>query len=411
MQWLRNILSQLHRLSAHRSYRRLLLAGCVSATGDRVAYIAFLAAVTAGSTDALAVGGISIAEMLPPLLAMPFVSLVVDRFDRRKLMLLSDLVCAAAFILAFFVSQLWFIFLIAFVSVLFSNLFEPSRQALEPSYIPEGEIMQASSLRQGFMSVIVIVGPGLGGLLVATVGFKGAFLFNAFSFLFSAWMVSGLDAAEPKVAPAHEHWRSELFGGIRIVKANPVLMYVFMLFGAFLIAIGIQFPLIYVFVRESLHGGPAEAGWLFSATGIGGIIGGALLATVKKENNPFDVRTLRGRRNVALLASIDGAVVISFAQFHTLLPVMALFTIFGAIGASLHAALTGAVFALYGALSGSLMVLSVVIGSPFARKYGSVVVLEASASLEFVITIVACLLASRVKPNPISHHNSSLLLS
>jgi MFS family permease len=178
-----------------------------------------------------------------------------------------------------------------------------------------------------------------------------------------------------------------------------------------------------VFVRESLHGGPAEAGWLFSATGIGGIIGGALLATVKKENNPFDVRTLRGRRNVALLASIDGAVVISFAQFHTLLPVMALFTIFGAIGASLHAALTGAVasespdhlrgrvFALYGALSGSLMVLSVVIGSPFARKYGSVVVLEASASLEFVITIVACLLASRVKPNPISHHNSSLLLS
>jgi predicted MFS family arabinose efflux permease len=394
---LRSYREQLARLTAHRSYRRLLLGGAISALGDRIGYIAFLAAVTHASSGVMAVGMLTISETLPAIIAVPIVSLIVDRIDRRKLMFWSDIARAVFFLIAAFYPEPWMLYLTAFASAAFTVLFEPSRQALEPHYVPEGEITQATGIRMSLMSTVMILGPAIGGVLAGSVGFKYAFLINACSFLVSAYLVSDLDPVERDAQQKSESAWAELTGGFRLVRDNRSLSFLFVLFGVFTLVIGIQFPLIYVFVKEVLKGGPGEAGWLFSAIGIGGLIGGGALAALKKENNPFDVSTMRGKRNIALLAALDGFVVVLFALQTALLPSMIIFAVFGFIGTAFHTAfsaavasespehLRGRVFALHAAMHGPLMVVSIAVGAPLAEQYGSQAVFHVSGLLEVLI--------------------------
>lgn len=355
----------------------------------------------------MAVGLLTIAEMLPPIIAAPVVSLIVDRFDKRKLMFWADIARAAFFLTAAFYPVTWIFYLTAFLSAAFTVLFEPSRQALEPHYVPEGEITQASGIRMSIMSTVMIVGPAIGGALAGSVGFTYAFLLNAATFLMSAWLVARLDAVElrhEKKAGAME----EILGGLRYVRENRSLSFLFLLFAIFTFVIGIQFPLIYVFVEEVLKGGPGEAGWLFSAIGIGGLIGGASLAALKKENKPFDLKTLRGKRNIALLAALDGVIVMLFALQTQLIPTMFFFAFFGFIGTAFHTAFSAAVatespkhfrgriFALHAAMNGPLIVLSIALGAPLAEEYGSVAVFMVSGAMEIVVGLACVLWAMRL---------------
>lgn len=381
--------------------------------GDRIGYIAFLAAVTHASSasagsSVMAVGMLTMSEMLPPIVAAPLVSMMVDRFDKRKLMFWADIARAVFFLIAALYPSLWIFYTTAFMSAAFTVIFEPSRQALEPNYVPEGELTQANGLRQSLMSVVMILGPAIGGLLAGTVGFTYAFLINAASFLGSAFMVSNLDAAPTRVDQGRTSLREELLGGFRVVRDNRGLSYLFILSAVFTLVIGIQFPLVYVFVKEVLLGGPAEAGWLFSAVGVGGLLGGAALAMLKKENKPFDLSTLRGKRNIALLAAIDGVIVLLFAVQTSLVPTMLFFGMFGFVGTAFHAAITaavatespehlrGRVFALHTALHGPLIVLSIALGTPLAEQYGSVPVFLGSGILEIVVGAACVLWAFRM---------------
>jgi MFS family permease len=416
MRSIKSYYQQLSRLTAHPSYRRLLIGGAISALGDRIGYIAFLAAVTqvssASNHGVMAVGMLTMSEMLPPIIAAPLASLMVDRFDRRKLMFWSDIARAGFFLVAALFPSLWIFYLTAFMSAAFTVLFEPSRQALEPSYVPEGEITQANGIRQSLMSVVMICGPAIGGLLAGTVGFTYAFLINAVSFLGSAYMVSDLAKVEIERDEKRSSMKEELLGGFRLVKESPGLSYLFVMFSVFTLVIGVQFPLIYVFVKEVLHGGPAQAGWLFSAVGVGGLIGGATLASLKKEHKPFDLRTLHGKRNLAWLAAIDGLLVILFAIQTSLIPTMIFFGMFGFVGTCFHSAITaavateapehlrGRVFALHTALHGPLIVLSIALGTPLAEQYGSVPVFLGSGLLEIVVGAACMYWAHRMHRIP-----------
>jgi predicted MFS family arabinose efflux permease len=271
------------------------------------------------------------------------------------------------------------------------------------------------------MSVVMICGPAIGGLLAGTVGFTYAFLINAVSFLGSAYMVSDLDAVETKRDHKRTSVKEELLGGFRLVKESPGLSYLFIMFGVFTLVIGVQFPLIYIFVKEVLGGGPTEAGWLFSAVGVGGLMGGAALASLKKENKPFDLKTLRGKRNLAWLAVIDGVLVILFAIQTTLVPTMIFFGLFGFVGTAFHAAITaavateapehlrGRVFALNTAMHGPLIVLSIALGTPLAEQYGSVPVFIGSGLLELIVGAACLYWAFRIhreRPRVESYHLS-----
>lgn len=404
-------LNQVKRLTAHRSYKRLLLASVGSALGDRIGFIAFLAAVSSQSDDVLALGGITISEMLPGIVALPFVSFVVDRFDKRKLLFYADLARAILYLIAAFNGSLIVFYILGFTSTCFTMLFEPSRQALEPHYIPEGELTQANGMRHGLLSMTMLIGPAIGGLLSASFGYEVAFIVNAVSFLFSAYMVYDLDQVNETCDKKQETVLQEILGGFMTVRATPELKFLFIQMAAFAFVIGIQFPLMFVWVKENLGGGAAEAGWLFSAIGVGGLVGGGILAALGKERRPFDAATIHGRKNIAFLAALDGLVVLLFAPMTSMLPALGVFAAFGLIGTSFHVAINtaiteltpesvrGRVFSLYQAIQGPLIVLSIGLGAPLAREYGAKNVFFVSGALEIIVGLTAIVFANSLRNN------------
>lgn len=400
--------SNVRRVTAHRSFRRLLAASFVSGLGDQIGYLAFLAAVSAGSEDVYAIGGISVAEMFAGLVALPIVQLIVDRYDKRRLLLISDLARAAFFLVAAFANVIWLYFVCGFFAAAFTQLFEPSRSALEPHYIPEGQLTQANGFRQSLLSLVMIIGPAIGGVLIGTTGFRIAFIVNAVSFLCSAAMVINLERVETTKRDAQRFFQ-EISGGYRAVRANPTLKFLFVLMGSFHLAVGMQFPLIFVYIRDTFGGGTRELSWLLSAMGVGGIVGGLLMSQVPKDRHPFDISQRRGKVNIAVLALFDGAILMGFTSMHALLPTIVMFGTFGLLGSAFYVGINtamteqtdaeyrGRVFSLYSAQRGPTLMLSVIIGIPFAKMLGAGEMLVISGGVEVLIGLVAILVAGKIR--------------
>ncbi|HYM19808.1 MAG TPA: MFS transporter [Candidatus Kapabacteria bacterium] len=402
-----NYVSNLRRITAHRSFRRLLAASFVSSMGDSIAYLAFLAAVSAASSDVFAIGGISVAEMIAGLATLPVVQLLVDRYDKRRLLLFADIARALIFFAVAMASDLSFYYIAGFTSAAFSYLFDPARAALEPHYVPDGEFAQANGIRSSMMSLTLIIGPAIGGILIGAAGFRIAFIINAISFLYSAAMVYKLEHVTTTKRDS-TRFLDEITGGYRAVRNNPTLKFLFVMMGSFHFAVGMQFPLIFVFIKEVFHGGTLEMSWLMSSMGIGGIIGGLAMSRIPKEKHPFDISKLHGRANIALIAIIDGLALVGFTMFHLIVPLAILFGFFGMFGAAFYVGITtaiteqtdasfrGRVFSLYHAQRGPLLMLSVIIGMPLAKLLDTTTTLQISGAAEIVIGVVAILVTKNL---------------
>jgi MFS family permease len=180
-------------------YRRLWLGQLVSEAGDGLTNLALLLLVNhlTGSTAAIAAMAICLA--IPPLTVGLFAGAYVDRADRRKIMLASDLLRAATvlgFVLVGSADALWLLFILAFVQASVGTFFAPARGAVVPKVVPPEGLLAANSVAQATRVVAGIVGAGLGGLLIGLAGvYWPAFVLDSLSFLASFVLILGLPAA------------------------------------------------------------------------------------------------------------------------------------------------------------------------------------------------------------------------
>jgi MFS transporter, DHA3 family, macrolide efflux protein len=181
------------------SYRRLWLGQLVSEAGDGLTNLALLLLVNhlTGSTAAIAAMAICLA--IPPLTVGLFAGAYVDRADRRRIMLASDLLRAATvlgFVLVGSADALWLLFVLAFVQASVGTFFAPARGAVVPKVVPPEGLLAANSVAQATRVVSGIVGAGLGGLLIGVAGvYWPAFVLDSLSFLASFVLILGLPAA------------------------------------------------------------------------------------------------------------------------------------------------------------------------------------------------------------------------
>jgi MFS family permease len=190
-------------------YRRLWLGQLVSEAGDGLTNLALLLLVNhlTGSTAAIAVMAMCLA--IPPLTIGLFAGAYVDRADRRRIMLASDLLRAATvlgFVLVGSADLLWLLFILAFVQASVGTFFTPARGAVVPKVVPPEGLLAANSVAQATRVVSTIVGSGLAGLLIGLAGvFWPAFVLDSLSFLASFVLILGLPAAVGRIvdgAPA-----------------------------------------------------------------------------------------------------------------------------------------------------------------------------------------------------------------
>ncbi|RMH42005.1 MAG: MFS transporter [Deltaproteobacteria bacterium] len=188
---------------ANPAFRRLWLGDVASFLGDWFNLIAIYTSVQALTSSKLAVGAVVAAKTLPNFLMIPVAGPIVDRFDRRRLLLAADFAragCAAGLIAAHAAGSLAALYGLTFAMVVFTAIAFPAKKAALPMVVPRDHIGAANALMGATWSVMLAIGAALGGAAVATVGVAASFAIDGATYLMSAALFAGLPRLRPPAA-------------------------------------------------------------------------------------------------------------------------------------------------------------------------------------------------------------------
>jgi dTMP kinase len=275
-------------------FPRLLAAQTVSSLGDWVGFVAVAALVArlGGSVGTYAVAGVMVARMLPSILFGPLAGVLVDRFDRKRIMITADLSRAALYATMPFLGKLWAIFFVSFVIESLSLLWTPARDASLPNLVPRRQLANANSL--GLVATYGTLPMG-GAIFAILAGASGlvpyfklrpeylALWLDAGTFVFSAVMISGLTIRTPASRTLGKFDMSRVWKdigeGVRFLRQNPLASSMTVGIVAAFSAVGAVLALGPIFAKSTLGAGAAGWGLLVTSFGIGMGIG---MASVNK---------------------------------------------------------------------------------------------------------------------------------
>ncbi len=195
-------------------YRTMLVGQAVSALGDWMGTIAFMALVLEQSGSSTAVGGILALRLLPGAIGGPLAAAPASRWDRRRVMVAMDVVRAGIVILVPLVNQLWWIYLWAFTIEVASLVFLPARDASIPDLVDNDDLPLANGLVLGTSYGTIPLGAALFALVTALPGhdllgrpFLLVFWLDAASFVVSALLIARLTQLLARNARTRGRWR------------------------------------------------------------------------------------------------------------------------------------------------------------------------------------------------------------
>jgi len=312
----------LELLRGNRNYRFTWSGQIVSEIGDHYNNVAVFSLALANTGSGLVVAGILISRAICAVLAGPIAGVLLDRMDRKRIMIISDLVravIAILFILGIPQGRTWLLYVLSGALMFASPFFSSGRASILPTIATKHELHSANSLTQLTQWTTLTIGSFLGGTSVMQFGYRWAFLFNALSFLFSAWCISWLyvdngfraarsDVSGDKVVrPWHEYTE-----GLRYMRSSPLILGIGLVAVGWATGGGAAQILFSVFGEVVFHRGPAGIGIIWGCAGIGLILG-ALVAhrigkTISFENY---------KRMVSICYVVHGGSYVLFSQAQT----------------------------------------------------------------------------------------------
>lgn len=273
-----NALATYRTLLSNQPLTRLLLGEFVSSIGDWLYLVALLIVVYQRSGDPVVLGLVAAARVLPYVFLSIPAGIAADRFDRKMILLVTDLLRGAIMVaLAWLVATdgpLAAIVALSILATCFSCFFGPAIGSYIPALVrDESELGPANSAWSTLDNLAFVIGPAIAGLLIATTGLTVAFLLNAISFAIVAAVLATLPGAkagraEPTgegAAPQADGWSRELVKPlVGLATMNVIASLVFG-------GIGV---LIVVLASGALGAGEAGTGFLNAGVGVGGVLGG-----------------------------------------------------------------------------------------------------------------------------------------
>lgn len=399
----------------NRDFCLLWFAGLISIMGDWVLYAALPLYAYQQTDSALASGAVFASMTLPGILIGSVAGVFVDRWDRRRTMIYANLLQAIAVLPLLSVSiwgYLWPAYAVVFLISAASKFFSPAENALLPGLVGEQKLMPANSLNALNDNLARIVGPALGGVLVAYSGLVGVVIVDGLTFLLSAALLMLIRSRETVSRPASTQtttaavetsgtrrseivrsvWR-EWAQGLRAIWGHRLLKSLFLVIGIALLADSILGALLAPYVEGVLGGGASAFGFLLTARGIGGMIGGALVGYLSARVSPQRLLTISlfaFGLGVAVLANVQGVpaalgvwllagipAVGWWASQQTLLQL------------SSSASNRGRIFGAYESSSALMLLAGSLAGGALADYLGIVRLLESAAALYAIAGAVA----------------------
>jgi MFS family permease len=283
----------LQLLRQNRNYRYTWMGQVVSEIGDNFNNIAVFALAMELTHSGLVITGIMLSRAIPAITIGPLAGVMLDRFDRKRIMIASDLVravVALGFIVAWRQHEVWLLYTFSALLMMASPFFTAGRSAILPTIANETEIHTANSLTQTTQWTNLTVGTFLGATIVG-IGYQWAFAFNALSFLFSAWAIWNLRPAKGKefraerknlnetevVRPWHEYRE-----GLRYMRSVPLVMAIALLAVGWATGGGAAQILFTLFGEVVFNRGAAGIGTIWGCAGLGLLAGGAFAHWIGK---------------------------------------------------------------------------------------------------------------------------------
>jgi Na+/melibiose symporter-like transporter len=279
-------------LAGRRDLRLVLSAGVISSSGDWILTIGLIYRVYAvtGSTVASALTMAS--SFAPQVLLGAVAGVFADRWDRKRTMIVANLLLAAGLLPLLLVrdaAQVWIVFAVMFAEGAVQQFFSPAEQAMVPRLVPDEELLTANALSGQVSNVSRLAGSALGGILAAAGGIIAVTLVDAVSFVASAALLvfvraSGRTAARGSSGgPVRARIAlvgDELRDGLRLSARHRVLRALMIFALVTSVGEGIMSTLFTPFVEHVLHGTSQEFGLVVAAQAVGGIAGGMVAASL-----------------------------------------------------------------------------------------------------------------------------------
>jgi MFS family permease len=272
-------------LRSNRNYRSLWLGQTVSEIGDHFNTIAVLSLSLRITGSGFGVGMVMIARILPAILAGPVAGIVLDRVDRRRVMLTSDLLRAVVALLHIFLltyPRPWLMYVLSGLLMFASPFFTAGRSAILPKITNEEELHTANALTQTTSWLTLTIGALLGGISTMQFGYEWAFVANAGSFLISALAVWNLHSPDGHFRPLRHrlilmhrpnHWE-EFRAGLSYMWTRPLIFAIGLTGVGWALGGGAAQVLFTLFGELVFQRGPAGIGLIWSFAGVGLVLGG-----------------------------------------------------------------------------------------------------------------------------------------
>jgi len=389
-----------------RNYGLLWVAQLISMIGDWAIFAALPFYVYNLTGSVLATGVMFMIQVVPPLIFGSFAGVFVDRWDKRWTMIGSSLFRGAILVILLgvrSVDMIWLVYLVGFLESTASQFFGPANNALLPTLVEEDQLITANSLDSLGENGARVIGPALGGVLLASIGLQGVILFDIGSYLLAAILMYFIRVPkeEAAVVPADDgsassalsaFW-SEFASGLKLVASKPALSRIFLVFGIAALGDSILTVLLVPFFQDVVGVGSTEFGIVLTVRGVAGILGGIVIGAIGSKFKPEHLIAfgLIGT-GVSLVAMIIWPVYgISLVIMILIsVPLMA-WLISGQTWLQTHSPgeFRGRVFGAYGTLSALLML----VGMAFASGLGDTLGISKTGFFGGVIYIMSGVLA------------------
>jgi DHA3 family macrolide efflux protein-like MFS transporter len=397
----------------HRDFSRLWSGQIVSNIGTAIFALAllFYAYDLTGSTIAMAI--LTMVEVLPTVVFAGFVGVYVDRWNRKKIMIISDIIRAITIILIpltiyfpSFIPTIYWVFVLTFIYATANAWFFPARSASIPNLVEGEELVAANSLSQMTFQVVQLVVPPLGGILIALLApdYFLAFAITSMTFVFSAIALQGISAnLKPKRKNVeHESLLAQIIQGGRYVTGNAILSFLFVFAMMLAVSSGILNALLMPYFEGELGLGPTQIGFILSAGAATGAIAAIYISRKQKIEKPLYL--------VAFAGLLAGIAVFGLAFAFDFVTVLLSWSLIGAVDVILNIPLTvlmqelvedelrGRVFALLNVAFTSVQVIGMGIGGVWAETVGSTGPAFLGAAIALVVvSLIGFLAVAKLK--------------
>lgn len=303
-------------LRRHPNYRLLWSSQIVSLLGDWFNLIATASLIAQLTGSGLAIGGLFAIRMLAPFLTSPLAGVLADRMNRRRILIVCDLLRALVVTGFLFVrtpDQVWILYALTSLQLSISGASFTARRAILPDLIPQSAVGAANALSSATWSVMLAFGAATGGIVAGIWGIYPAFAIDAATFVVSAGITSRINPRPLQSTP--EENASTFFGqylkGLQYLRQTPDILVTVLQKACVGLVASAGFEVVQVTIASSVldggEGGGTSLGLMYACSGIGSGLGPILGRTFTGDDN----RSLRKAIGIGYLVAAAGLLVIS----------------------------------------------------------------------------------------------------